>query len=129
MRIPISVQITPYDLERDQPTIDAIRHAFVEYIAGVPRKSTRSKHGLMGPVGKILNEIKSGRMDPASLKGYALRVHESSGKSPSAEAAAALEQGIDMLVELLGQVPTPYHDRLLDRLDYGLFFALRSAEC
>lgn len=125
MRVPIAVQIKPFDIEKAQPQIDATREAFVRYLSEVRQKSTRSKHGLMGPVGKILSEVKSGRRDPASLKGYAVRVHEATGRSPSPAGLEALEQGIDHLVGLLAEAPVTAHDRLLDRLDYGLYFDLR----
>lgn len=125
MRVPISVQIKPFDIETVQPRIDAARQAFAGYLGEVLRKSTRSKYGLMGPVGKILSEVKSGRMDPASLKGYAIRVHEAMGRSPSLKSMAALEDGIDQLVGLLTEAPITAHERILDRLDYGLFYDLR----
>lgn len=82
MRVPIAVQIAPYDSEKSQPRIDAARQAFVIYLEEVFRKSTRSKHGLMGPVGKILNEVRSGRRDPASLKGYAIRFTRRLAEAP-----------------------------------------------
>lgn len=125
MRVPIAVQIKPFDIETAQPGIDAARQAFALYLNDVPQKSTRSKHGLMGPVGKILSEVKSGRRDAASLKGYAIRVHEASGRSPSPAGLEALERGIDQLLDLLAQVPVTSHDPVLDRLDYGLYFDLR----
>jgi hypothetical protein len=128
MRVPITVQMKPFDIEKIQPQIDSAREAFTRYLDEVPRKSTRSKHGLMGPVGKILSEVKSGRRDPASLKGYAVRVHEATSRSPSPAGLQALEEGIDQLVKLLAEVPITAHDRLLDRLDYGLYYDLRKKE-
>lgn len=125
MRVPIAVQVKPFDIEKVQPQIDAVREAFAQYLDKVSSKSTRSKHGLMGPIGKILSEVKSGRRDPASLKGYAIRVHEATGGYPSPAGLKALEQGIDALVVLLNEAPVTVHDRLLDRLDYGLYFDLR----
>lgn len=125
MRIPIAVQIKPFDVEKAQPQIDAIRASFTQYLDQVRRKSTRSKHGLMGPVGKILSEVKSGRRDPASLKGFAVRVHEATGRTPNPAALKALEHGIDQLVATLREAPVTAHDTLLDRLDYGLYFDLR----
>jgi hypothetical protein len=125
MRVPIAVQIQPFDIETTQPKIGAVREAFTQYLEEVPRKSTRSKHGLMGPVGKILSEVRSGRRDPASLKGYAVRVHEAAGRNPSPASLEALERGIDQLVKLLTETPVTAHDRLLDRLDYGLYYDLR----
>ena len=128
MRIPITVHSEPFDIESVQSAIDKARHAFADYLEEVPRKSTKSKHGLMGPVGKILSEIKSGRRDPASLKGYAVRVHESTGRSPSSTGMQNLEEAIDTIVQTLNHAPVPFHDRLLDRLDYGLYYEMRKRE-
>jgi len=128
MRIPISVQVISFDIESVQPEIDAVREVFFQYLKLVPRKSTRSKHGLMGPVGKILNKVKRGQYDPESLIGFALRVHESGGKSPSYEAVEILEQGINQLTDLLTKTPVMFHDRILERLDNGLYFVLRKNE-
>jgi Beta-galactosidase len=125
VRVPIAVQVKPFDIDKAQPQIDATREAFAGYLKEVRQKSSRSKHGLMGPVGKILSEVKSGRRDPASLKGYAVRVHEATGGYPSPGSLEALEKGIDTLVKLLDAAPVTVHDRLLDRLDYGLYFDLR----
>jgi hypothetical protein len=125
MRVPIAVQIKPFDVEKAQPQIDTIRKFFTQYLEQVRSKSTRSKHGLMGPVGKILSEVKSGRRDPGSLKGFAVRVLEATGRGPSPAALRALEQGIDQLVATLREAPVTAHDVLLDRLDYGLYFDLR----
>lgn len=125
MRIPIAVQVEPFDIDKAQLQIDLTREAFVRYLKDVRLKSTRSKHGLMGPVGKILSEVKSGRRDAASLKGYAVRVHEATSGYLSPTSLEALGQGIDSLVKLLDAAPVTVHDRLLDRLDYGLYFDLR----
>src|SRR5581483_2636636 len=105
MREPIAVQVATFDLSKVQPLIDASRKAFGRYLDefhNAARRSTRSKHGLMGPVGKILGEAQGGRQ--------------------------ALEDGIDHLVKLLTEAPITEHDRILDRLDYGLYFDLRKKE-
>jgi hypothetical protein len=129
MRVPIIVHVAPHDIEQDQPQIDAARQAFVRYLAELGRRPTRSKYGLMGPVGKILSEVKSGRRDAPSLKGYALRVQEATQKRrPSPAALEALAEGIDLLVKLLADAPITTHDRILDRLDYGLYYELRKQE-
>lgn len=126
MRLPIAVKVIPFDLNSAQSRIDEVREAFSRYLDHYIPKSSRSKHGLMGPVGKILSEAKSGRSDAEFLKGYVLRVHELSQKaSPSPEALTALETGINLLSGLLREVPVTVHDRLIDRLDYGLYFARR----
>lgn len=131
MRNPISVHSTPFDLKDVQPQIDVAKRAFADYTETVPRKSTKSKHGLMGPVGKVLSEIKSGRLDPGYLKGYVVRIHEAQsrrGGGPSASAMDQLERGIDNTVNLLSATPVLYHDEILDRLDYGLYYELRKRQ-
>jgi len=126
MRTPIWVRVTPYDIDSAQPQIDAVRQCFSRYLDSYIPKSSASKHGLMGPVGKILTEAKSGRSDPDYLKGYVVRVHELSQKrSPSPDAMRALEEGIEHLAKLLRDAPPTAHDQVLDRLDYGLYFARR----
>lgn len=126
MRTPIAVQVKPFDIETIQLRIDAVRAAFARYLEEAKLRSSGSMHGLMGPVGKVLSEVKSGRRDAASLKGYAVRVHETVRRNPSQAALQALEQGIDGLVKLLDDdAPVTAHDRVLDRLKYGLFYDLR----
>jgi hypothetical protein len=126
MRTPVIVNVVPYDVDSAQPRVDAVRNAFDRYLDQYIPKSSRSKHGLMGPVGKILSEAKSGRSDPDYLKGYVLRVHElSQARPPSPEAVKALEEGIDLFVDLLQQAPITARDRLIDRIDYGLYFTRR----
>ncbi len=125
MRIPIMVQIEDFDLAATQPKIDRVREAFDRYLDHYRAGDTRSKHGLMGPVGKILRELKSGRRDPESLKGYAIRVHEANQQYPDQAAITALEEGIDKVVALLNTVPATAVDVVVDRLDYGLYFTRR----
>lgn len=131
MRNPISVPWVPFDMKDAQPQIDAAKNAFADYTqTAAPRKSTKSKHGLMGPVGKVLSEIKSGRRDPGYLKGYVVRIHEMQSKKggPTTVASEQLERGIDTTVKLLSETPITFHDEILDRLDYGLYFELRKRE-
>jgi hypothetical protein len=131
MRKPISVHWVPFDIEAAQPQINAAKNAFADYThTAAPRKSTKSKHGLMGPVGKVLSEIKGGRRDPGYLKGYVVRIHEMQSKKggPNAAAIEQLERAIDTTVNLLSATPVPFHDEILDRLDYGLYYELRKRE-
>lgn len=126
MRKPIVVQVAPYDLDSVQPRVETIREVFGRYLDSYKPKSTRSKHGIMGPVGKILSEARSGRSDADYLKGYVLRVHELSQRlSPSPDAVRALEEGINLLAQLLREAPITVRERLIDRIDYGLYFARR----
>lgn len=134
MRVPIAVQTTPFDVDSYQSDVAQIRAEFVRYLSEVPSKSKESKHGLMGPIGKLINKIKSGVTDPDSLKGYILNVDRAvrssfrTAKKLSPQGMEALEKGINRTCQLLKTIPLPAHDGLIDQLDYGLYFDLRKTE-
>lgn len=127
MRKPISIQVPRFDVDTVQPQIDEICGAFDRYLGMYRGRGSASKHALMGPVGKIISEIQHGRTDPASLKGYALHVHEAAERFLNLDAIVALDSGIDLLVALMARqdVPRTAHDAILDRIDYGVYYARR----
>jgi hypothetical protein len=133
MRIPIVVHVKPFDVQTIQAEIAHIRADFGRYLSEVPRKK-ESKHGMMGPIGKLLGKVKGGRRDPDELKGYILNVDRavrSSSKKArklSAEGIEALERSIDKTCLLLQGVPPTDQDKVIDRIDYGLYFDLRKTE-
>jgi len=116
-----------FEIDSIEPEINEIRDAFDHYLDTYPIKTSRSKHGLMGPVGKILQEVKGGKWDATSLTGYALNVHLSNPKVKgiSDSARSALEQGVTKLINLMKDIPVTAHDRVLDRIDYGLYYLRR----
>ena len=128
------MEVTSFDLSQAEPQIDAAVQAFAEYVERVPRsQSTRSKYGLLGPAGKAITELKSGRYHRGSLLGYTIRTQESSRRGQFTTdlplpAVVALEKAVDQILDVLKKAPEPYHSTILDRLDYGLFFRLRRAQ-
>lgn len=129
MRKPIFVKAERFDLESVMPHIEAVRDDFDRYLNDYPVKSSRSKHSLMGPVGKILQEVRTGKWDAESLCGYALNIHLANPRTKGfigADARAALKEGVGKLIDLLAHVPVTAHDRVIDRIDYGLYFVRRS---
>lgn len=129
MRTPIFVRVERFDLESVAPEIEAIRDCFDRYLDGYPVKSARSKTSLMGPVGKVLQGARTGKWDAESLAGYALNIHLSNPKAKgyiSQEARQALREGIGRLLELLKTVPVTAQDKVVDRIDYGLYFVRRA---
>ena len=129
MRTPIFVRIKRFDLESVSSDIESVRRCFDSYLDSYPVKSSRSKHSLMGPVGKILQEVKSGKWDADSLAGYALNIHLTNPKAKgfiSQEARNSLTEGINRLLTLLKSSPVTVHDKILDRIDYGLYFMRRA---
>lgn len=132
MRNPISVHWKPFEMDAvAQPQIETAKRAFADYTETVARKSTKSRYSLMGPVGRVLSEIKSGRRDPGYLKGYGVRVHETQSRrhgAPSAAAMRQLERGIETTVNLLSASPVIFHAEIIDRLEYGLYYELRKRQ-
>lgn len=128
MRTPVFVRVERFDLESVAAEMEAIRDCFDRYLDSYPIKSARSKYSLMGPVGKVLQEARSGKWDPVSLAGYALNIHLSNPRAKgfiSQESREALQEGISRLLELLEKVPVTAQDKILDRIDYGLYFVRR----
>lgn len=134
MRQPIAVEVTSFDLSQAEPQIDAAVKAFAEYVGHVPRsKNTRSKYGLLGPAGKAITELKSGRYHRDSLIGYTLSTQENPRPGQFVadirlDAVNALEKAVDQILDVLRSSPEPYHATILDRLHYGLFYRLRLAQ-
>lgn len=129
MRTPIFVRVERFDLKNVSRRIEDIRNDFDRYLDSYPVRTARSKHSLMGPVGKVLQEAKTRKWDAESLTGFALNIHLSNPKAKgfiSQEAREALKDGVSKLMTLLGEVPPTAHDKILDRIDYGLYFIRRA---
>ncbi len=129
MRQFIFVRAERADIDQYADKVENVRRAFDRYLDNYPRKTARTKTGLMGPVGKILSEAKSGKWDAESLTGYALNIHL---MTPNArgfireEGRKALSDGVQELIDLLSEVESPaVQDKLLDRIDYGLYATRR----
>lgn len=129
MRRLIFVRTERTDIDQYADKVESVRQAFDKYLDNYPRKTSRTKTGLMGPVGKILSEAKSGKWDAESLTGYALNIHlmtPSSRGFISEEGRTSLREGVEELIGLLNEVESPaVQDKLLDRIDYGLYATRR----
>lgn len=129
MRVPIFVRVERFNLDSVGPEIVTVRDCFDRYLDSYPVKSARSKHSLMGPIGKVLQEARTGKWDAESLAGYALNIHLSNPKAKgyiSPESREALREGVERLLELLKKVPVTARDKIVDRVDYGLYFLRRA---
>ncbi len=129
MRRLIFVRTERTDIDQYTEQVESVRRAFDRYLDNYPRKTSRTKTGLMGPVGKILSEARSGKWDTESLTGYALNIHLMTPKARgyiSEEGRKSLREGVEELMALLSQVQSPaVQDKLLDRIDYGLYATRR----
>lgn len=81
-----------------------------------------SKHTIMGPVGKLISAMESGRfMDKDALLGYVINIHTNISGPISKEAVEKLEKAVSELLEIRSQVSTRMWIRLLRELDYAVY--------
>ncbi|MHB1653892.1 MAG: hypothetical protein ACYCVD_15670 [Desulfitobacteriaceae bacterium] len=128
MRSPIFVRTKKFNIKEHGTEIIAIRDCFERYLESYPVKTTRSKTSLMGPIGKVLQGARTGKWDTESLAGYALNIHLANDKTKgiiSQDARQALREGVDRLLRLLEEVPVTAQDKVLDQIDYGIYFMRR----
>lgn len=128
MRKIITVHGGRFDLDSVHQKIESVITLFDRYLDEYPTKTARSKHAVMGPVAKILERAQTGKWDSQALTGYALRVHEMNPKVRgylSPKGRQALEEGTQQLVILCKEVPVTAVAKVVERIDYGLYYARR----
>lgn len=119
------------DMDEIKAKAEEIRNAFDIYLDSYPIKTRNPrKHEIMGPVGKIIQKAKSGRWDTEALTGYALNIHmmNPNVKGITDEARVALEKGVGKILSLINEVPVNFQDRVIDLIDYGLYYQRRKKE-
>jgi hypothetical protein len=119
-----------FDIETVRPQIEAIVDAFDLYLDEYVPKTRASKQGIMGPVGLILQGAKTRKDDVTTLLGRARRAHEMSQRSGflSVEALTALEMATTQLVELCRSVPVTAVPKVVERVDYSLYYIRRKKD-
>jgi len=108
----------------------SVREHFNNYLSTYPAKTTRSKHGLLGPVGTVLREAKSDKWDAEGLTGYALSIHSNNPRTRGWIELASLSHlklGVNELLALLGEAPVARRDGIIADIDYGLYLDRREA--
>lgn len=128
MRRFIFTNVERFQDENIKGKIEEIKDAFDRYLDSYPAKTSQTKHGIMGPVGKILQEIKKGKWDVEGLSGYAVNIHIHNPKTKgriSESARAALEEGIEKLLALIREESITAQDRILELVDCGLYYRRR----
>ncbi|ARU61525.1 hypothetical protein CBW65_11275 [Tumebacillus avium] len=123
------------------PTKDArlqeAAEAFARYLHSFrTEKSKESKHGKMGPIGKLLSRMRSGKRGDQVL-GEAIRIHEMTAKpfegqkstSITVEQFNSLKEGVFKLTEVLDDPNTSPadHKRILETVDAVIYFRLEKA--
>jgi len=128
MKKVIMVHSGRFDLDAVRPRMDNIVRLFDQYLDEYPPKTARSKHAVMGPVAKILERAATLKWDAQALTGYALRAHEMNPKAKgylSPAARQALEEGTAQLVDLCSEIPVTAVAKVVERIDYSLYYARR----
>ncbi len=128
MRKPIVTKENKFDPKTVNHRIEKIIDAFDRYLENSPYRIGRSKHAVMGPVAKILERAQTGSCSLADLSGYAVRMHEMHPKSSgfiSDTAQIHLETGIRELMALIDEVPVTALPKIMEKIDYGLYYYRR----
>lgn len=109
--------------------VEEISNKFNTYLENLNVRAT-SKHALMGPVGKVLQQMKEGKLDVDFLKGYGIRVHKSDASIATRLDVTTLqsfEEGIQMLSKLLSLVPRHLRPRVIELIDYKIYYKREKA--
>lgn len=117
-----------FDIEAIRPEIEAIVKAFDSYLEEYPVKTSKTMHGLMGPVPMILDGARVRKEDAQTLVGKAVRMHEMNPKTKgylSPTALEALETATDALLELCKSVPVTAVTKVTERIRYNVYYTRR----
>lgn len=124
-RKPIAVHWEQFNFEAAKPEVEEIAHHFGAYLSSYrEREGARSRHATMGPVGKLLQQVRTGEWGMEDLLGFAVRAHEMSDAKGylSPEAHDQLRLGIEKLLDLLQRAPLTARPTLLSRVEYATYY-------
>ncbi len=124
----MQARIERFDMASIKNDLDEIANLLSEYLESFyPKTMSRSKHTMMGPVGKLFATFQSSTVyDKEALKGYTIRVHEMTSKyPPTAESLDKLETAIDKMVELFNNIPRIKRPLVLSMLDDKVYYSIR----
>ncbi|MBD3182517.1 hypothetical protein GF312_09510 [Candidatus Poribacteria bacterium] len=128
MRQLIMTKGTHFDIDSIKPKLETIVDAFDQYLDEYRVKTSRTMHGLMGPIPMILDGAKTRKEDAETLIGKAVRAHEmnpGSGGYISPEAIKALEKAVNGLIELFNTIPLTVVNKVADRIRYNVYYVRR----
>jgi hypothetical protein len=117
-----------FDINTIRPKIESIVDAFDRYLDEYPAKTTRTMHGIMGPIPMILDGARVRKEDAETLIGKAVRAHEMNEKTRgyiSPNALQALETAINELLALCKEVPITAISKITERIRYNVYYARR----
>ncbi|MCK8825368.1 hypothetical protein [Fuchsiella alkaliacetigena] len=111
--------------------IEEIAHHFATYLDDFwGKSSSNSKHATMGPVGKVLEKVKTAEWGKDDLLGYTIRVHEMNSDKGylSDEALEGLEQGITEVLKLVDDIPLQAKSKAIEHIGYAVYYKQRKKD-
>ena len=125
MRLPVRmVEKEEVDSEDVKALVEGIVNELSGYLKEyIPEKWSFSKHSVMGPVGKLISVLESGRFENKdALLGYVINIHNNTARSKiSAEGIKYLENALNELEELRSKVNVRTWIRLMREIDYAVY--------
>lgn len=110
----------------DRGQVEEIARRLARYLVEYykPERFAYSKHGLLGPVGKLLAVAASGRFDgPEGLLGFVTSVHTNTSKKDlDADGIRLLRDAVESLFSLRRQLSPRDWLRVLRDLEYRVYF-------
>ena len=89
-----------------------------------------SKSGLMGPIGKVLEQARVRGLDAEFLKGYGISTHKNDPRIRGGldlQTLQPLEEGIDLLSNLLQKVPRHLRPKVTEIIGYKVYYRREKA--
>jgi hypothetical protein len=89
-----------------------------------------SKSALMGPIGKVLEQARVRGLDAEFLKGYGISTHKNDPRIRGRldlQTLQPLEEGIDLLSNLLQKVPRHLRPKVTEIIDYKVYYRREKA--
>jgi hypothetical protein len=116
------------DLQDLKVEAEKIQNNLYEYLTTyIPKEPSKSlsKSSIMGPVGKLLAQILAKRFgnNVEPYVGFTINVHRNmAGSLPSKEAVEKLSSAVQSLLDLSNQLTERDFARLINLVDYGVYF-------
>lgn len=121
------VEVRLEDLRQES---DDAAKKFAAYLTHYPTKSSRSRHGLLGPVAEVVKLATKPLMTAGQATGRALRMHEMAqeGRRVSPQATKTLEEAVSAFFALMKRCPVHIRKTVSDRVLDQVYLLARKAE-
>lgn len=126
MRKPIQMEKLATDEAWPTEEIEAVKGNLFTYLADyLPEKWTYTKHGIMGPAGKLLGVIAASKFgnNVDSYVGYIANIHDQqSNKHLTLRGMDSLKEAVSGLIRLKQKSSERAFLKMLNTVDYGVYY-------